>query len=99
MPYPHQCPAGKASNKVFGTSRRLGVAESSSATCRFISFGSQVVHVGSKVRYLSDFSAALHFGERPESAQPRRFPSARLRWAFHPTEPFGLRSGIDRIGA
>ena len=39
------------------------------------------VLVGSKVRYLSNFSAAPHFGERPDSARlapcgafPRRSP-------------------------
>jgi hypothetical protein len=32
------------------------------------------VLIGSKVRYLSNFSAAPHFGERPESARLSRRP-------------------------
>ena len=41
--------------------------------------------VGSKVRYLSNFSAAPHFGERPESALPRRY---RVCWerSLHRTD-------------
>ena len=41
------------------------------------------VLVGSKVRYLSNFGAAPHFGERPESAQLRRPDMSRRRTGFH----------------
>ena len=46
------------------------------------------VLVGSKVRYLSNFSVAPHFGERPESALPHRSSWLPRRTAVHPTSSF-----------
>ena len=45
------------------------------------------VLIGWKVRYLSNFSAAPHFGERPESALPRPWRSLRRRTGIHPQPP------------
>ena len=43
------------------------------------------VLVGSKVRYLSNFSAAPHFGERPESAHLAHSRAPDLRLLIEPT--------------
>ena len=54
------------------------------------------VLVGSKVRYLSNFSVAPHFSERPESAQPGRPDACRRRTGFHPLLPISQRYRMDR---
>jgi hypothetical protein len=47
------------------------------------------VLVGSKVRYLSNFSVAPHFSERPESAQRRQWSGKPLRFTIAQTRQRG----------
>jgi len=56
------------------------------------------VLIGSKVGYLSNFSAALHFSECPLSAQLLRSPWLRRRSAHQPPAAFhGCRTRTPRL--
>ena len=57
--------------------RRVGVSGICHRTASETLHTADDVLVGSKVRYLSNFSAALHFGERPESALSSRWLTTR----------------------